>query len=313
MLMLSRVAERAYWAARYLERAENVARLVSVYNHLLVDLPRGAQLSWEHLIRINGAGEQFEARYKNRDERNIVKFLLADDDNPGSMLSALGMVRENMRTTRDVIPPEAWEYVNELHMLATAEISQGINRSQRHEFLSRMIAGCQQINGLLDGTMSRGHGWDMLRLGRYLERADMTSRILEAGCALSQQTEDSDVLQRVIWVSVLNSLSADMSYRKRVRNRVNGNDVVRFALLDEHFPRSAAFCLEMLENALAELPFGEAPLQAVVELHEATLACCRKPDMLGSNQLLAQLNKLQIANAATHSAIYDNWFKVDAA
>ena len=112
--MLSRVAERIYWCARYLERVENTARLVSVYDNLLFDLPHDFNIGWYNLITINSGEQAFDERYKIRDERNVVKFLLADDTNFSSMLVSLKMVRENMRTTRDVVPQETWELINEL-------------------------------------------------------------------------------------------------------------------------------------------------------------------------------------------------------
>ncbi len=132
--MLSRVAERIYWTARYLERVENTARLVSVYDNLLFDLPRDSNISWYNLIILNSSTELFQERYKIQDERNVVKFILADDTNPSSMLSALKMVRENIRTTRDVVPQETWELINELDIYARQNIKLGINRSQRHAF-----------------------------------------------------------------------------------------------------------------------------------------------------------------------------------
>ena len=98
-MMLSRVAERLYWTGRYLERAENTARLVGVYADLTLDLPRQAQLDWFNLVMINDAQSRFESHYRNRDERNVVKFTLGDRHNPGSLLSSLRLTRENVRTT----------------------------------------------------------------------------------------------------------------------------------------------------------------------------------------------------------------------
>ena len=162
--MLSKVAERLYWTARYIERVENTARLVSVYDNLLFDLPTEVDISWYNLITLNSAGELFEERYRVRDERNVVKFMLADDTNPSSLLMALKSVRENVRTTRDVLPIESWEMINALYIFARENIQQGINRKARHEFLAQIIKGCQQINGLMTGTMSRDDPWQFLRL-----------------------------------------------------------------------------------------------------------------------------------------------------
>ena len=103
-LMLSRVAERVYWMARYLERAENTARLVNAYTTLLLDLPRGVEPGWKHLVDIVGAGASFDARYARYDERSTITFLVADADYPGSIMSSLALARENVRTTRDILP-----------------------------------------------------------------------------------------------------------------------------------------------------------------------------------------------------------------
>ncbi len=158
IIMLSRVAERLYWTARYLERVENTARLVSVYDNLLFDLPRKIHISWFSLIEINSSESQYSQQYKVKDERNVVKFMLADEINPSSMLESLKMVRENVRTTRDVLPEDLWEWINELNRFAKNNIKQGINRSMRHAYLNTIIEGCEKINGLLYSTMSRDAG-----------------------------------------------------------------------------------------------------------------------------------------------------------
>lgn len=254
--MLSKVAERLYWTARHLERVENTARLVSVYDNLLFDLPPELDISWYNLVTLNSAEAVFEERYKNRDERNVVKFLLADDTNASSMLSALKMVRENVRTTRDVLPKESWEMVNELHIFANENIQQGINRSARHEFLNEMVKGCQQINGLLMGTMSRDACWQFLRLGRNLERADMATRLLDAGAAaqIQGETETQMRISQVVWGNVLRSSSAELSYRRTMRSAVHEIDVADFLLEDLHFPRSLRFCLGQMLDAVKDLP-----------------------------------------------------------
>ncbi|HEY0663399.1 MAG TPA: alpha-E domain-containing protein, partial [Thiobacillaceae bacterium] len=177
--MLSSVAERIYWAARYLERAENTARLVSVYDSLLLDLPRGIDISWYNLIELNSATEAFAERYRVRDERNVVKFLLADADHSGALVNSLRMVRENLRTTRDVFAPEVWEFVNDLFYFATDNVAQGTGRKLRHQFTSGIIRGCEQVNGQIAATTSRDAPWQFIQLGRHLERADMTTRILD--------------------------------------------------------------------------------------------------------------------------------------
>lgn len=308
--MLSKVAERLYWTARHLERVENTARLVSVYDSLLFDLPDQLDISWYNLVTLNSADDLFAERYRNRDERNVVKFLLADDTNPSSMLSALKMVRENVRTTRDVLPQESWEMVNELYIFSNKNIQQGINRSARHEFLNQVVKGCQQINGLLMGTMSRDASWQLLRLGRNLERADMVTRLLDAGVAAQIQGEaETDILiSQVVWGNVLRSSSAELSYRRTMRSAVHERDVAAFLLEDEHFPRSLRFCLSHMLGALDDLPNSDAAkkeinnaLESQFELDENKRLGVDFRDYLNQQQLY--LNDL-------HQRFNETWFAV---
>ena len=180
--MLSRVAQNVYWMARQIERAEDTARLINVNGNLLLDLPRNTTFGWLPLIFIVGAEKLFFEKDPHRlaDENNVVRFLIGDRDNPGSIISSLAAARENLRTTRDTVPPEAWEQINALYIYARDHVP---TRRGRFEFLRRVIQGAQQINGLLAGAMSRTAAYDFVRLGRYLERADMTTRILDVRSA----------------------------------------------------------------------------------------------------------------------------------
>ena len=121
--MLSKVAERIYWTARYLERIESTARLISIYDKLLFDLPRNVQLSWYNLITINSLQKDFSDRYAVQDERNVIKFLIGDESNYSSIISSLKAVRENVRTTRDVIPSDVWYTINELNLMDTTAVN----------------------------------------------------------------------------------------------------------------------------------------------------------------------------------------------
>ncbi len=307
--MLSKVAERVYWTARYIERVENTARLLGVYANLLLDLPKGVNLGWSNLVELNSAQHLFDERYKNRDERNVVKFILGDTKNPSSVVSSLFMLRENVRTTRDVVPAEAWELINELSLFVSDNLQQAVNRGQRHDFLKGLIKGCQQLNGLLYGTMNHDAAWDFLRLGRNLERADMTTRILDAGAATIMQTQGDEVAintWQIIWGNVLRSVGADQSYRRTLRSAVRGSDVARYLLEDKDFPRTIAHCLIASADSAAKLPRSEP----VSDCLNALLS--RGFDGVDYQNLGAPfrdyLNNLQLELAAVHSAIANNWF-----
>lgn len=307
--MLSRVAERLYWLARYLERVESTSRLVSVYANLILDLPAGVNLGWYNLVVLNSSTKEFDERYKNRDERNVVKFLLADDTNPNSMLGSIKAVRENIRTTRDVIPGEAWELINELYMYANDNMQLGINRSQRHEFLSTMIQSCQQINGLMSGTMPQAAGWEFLRLGRNLERADMSTRILDAGVSVLLHGEELGAdIEQIVWGNVLASLSAQQAFRRTARTAIKRQEVVRFVLEDPHFPRALHFCCEHMTDGVKKLPHSRGLVLRLSKIRKHLLEECPY-DAIHSQQFRDYLNDLQLDIADLHHGIYETWFK----
>ena len=308
MNMLSRVAARLYWSARYLERAENIARLVSVYDDLLYDLPRDIAVSWYNLIEISSGVALFGQRYKIKDERNVLKFMLADESNPDSLLSSLRMVRENIRTSRDVVPGEMWELINELDLYARQNIRLGINRSERHTYLNNVIEGCQKIIGLLTGSMSRDAGWHFLNMGRYLERADMNTRILDAANSLMMQAreEESIKLGQVVWSKVLKSQSAYLSFRRVMRCSIKGSLVVTLLLTDGHFPRSQRYCLQQIKLAAAELPRASAVSDHIDSLLLATRGVDNSHDL--NREFSLYLNEVQLSLIALHHLITDNWF-----
>ncbi|MDQ2696463.1 MAG: alpha-E domain-containing protein [Pseudomonadota bacterium] len=306
--MLSRVAQNIYWMARYVERAENTARLVNVNANLLLDLPRNTAFGWEPLIYITGSDELFFQHYETPDEAGVVRFLLGDRRNPGSILSSLAAARENLRTTRDVVPRESWEQINDLYFYVRDFSERGIARRARYDFLKRVILGCQQIAGLLAGTMSRTPAYDFIRLGRYLERADMTTRILDVRSAnlLPRQAEELTPFESIQWMSVLRSLSAYQMYRQQVRVRVRGLDVLKFLLQNPLFPRTVCHCLNGLETCLRELPRNAAALDSVRRLGK-TIAEAQVRE-LASAGLHEFIDDLQIGLGEIHERIATTYF-----
>jgi uncharacterized alpha-E superfamily protein len=307
--MLSKVAERVYWAARYLERIESTARLLTIYDQLLFDMPKQINLGWYNLIVINSLEEDFSERYSVQDERNVVKFLLGDATNPGSVFSSLKAIRENIRTTRDVIPGDTWELVNELSQYVQENLTQGINRSNRHEFLDYIIRSCQQIIGLWQVSMPRDVAWEMLQLGQNLERADMTTRNLDAAVAAIMQLQDDEFAvnsHQIIWGNVLRSVNADQPYRRAMRQSVKDKPVIKFLVSDTQFPRSIAFCLQEMKDAAKALPRSEKIIADVEALNKSVLAVTKKIEV--GQAFRDELNELQIAVQHLHFQISTTWF-----
>lgn len=312
--MLSRVAERIYWLGRYLERAENTARLLNVYSTLLLDLPRGARIGWQTLVDITGSHADFDDKYQTPDERSVIRFLLSDTNHHCSILSSLALARENARTTREIIPSEAWEQINNLYLFAKENASKGVARGPRHQLLNQLISHCQQIAGLFAGAMSHNSGYNFIRIARSLERADMTTRIVDVGSVTllpglrqtANSSEQVEPYENMIWMSVLNSLSAYQMYRQHVLDRVNAEDVVTFLLQDAQFPRSVVHSLSKLEACLRYLPNNTAVLSqlAVTKrlLQEASI-----PPLLETG-LLEYIDEMQIQFAELHERITQTWF-----
>ncbi len=321
--MLSRVAENVSWMARYIERAEDTARLISVNANLLLDMPRRTAFGWEPLIFITGGEALFNQSYPTPDELNVIKFLIGDRDNSGSILSSLSYARENLRTTRDIVPRETWEQINDLYLYVKDRLEMGISRRGRYEFLKKIVQGAQQITGLLAGTMTHGQAYDFVKIGRDLERADMTTRILDvrsANLLLGQgpvqeqsqsQGQDQDPgelnpFDSIQWMSVLKSLSAYQMYRQRVRLRVRGLDVVRFLLQDTLFPRSVQHCLDKVEQSLQRLPRNGEPVASIARtrkmLNEAQVL------ELADTGLHEFIDELQIGLGDVHDQLAATYF-----
>lgn len=258
--MLSGHAEAIYWLGRYVERAEDGARLANVHANLLLDLPRRYALGWAPLIAITGSSTLFAELYREPSERNVVRFLVADEKNPGSILSSLNAARYNARLLRDLLPREAFEQLNVLWLRARQDAAGAVAKTRRFEFLEAVILGAQQLYGTLAGTMSHGYPHDFLQLGLMIERADMTTRIIDVrsanllGNGSANEGPGLAPFGTIQWMSVLRSLSGLQMYRQTVREPVSHAGVLRFLLTDRLFPRSIRFCLDTIESTLRRLP-----------------------------------------------------------
>jgi uncharacterized alpha-E superfamily protein len=305
--MLSRVAERVYWSARYLERAEDTARLILVRHHSILDLPRSIQPGWELLLDVLGAKESFATLPGAATEKNIINYVYSERENPTSILSTLTSARENMRTTREVLPSESWERVNSLYLSVARRASKGLPRASRHSALNSVIQSCQQVTGMLAGTMNHDAAYQFVRLGRYLERADMSTRIIDvASAGLAAAGEDALPYQNMLWISVLESLSAYQMYRLSVQANVKPEDVVEFLLRNKNFPRAAAHCLQQIESSMRSLPRHEHAIKVVRSVQRKLKRTnCRE---LHGQALHDFIDDFQLRLHTLHQAVSDSWF-----
>lgn len=306
--MLSRVAENIYWMARYIERAENTARLINVTSNLILDLPRSANVGWEYMTEIMGSDELFKSLHDTADERSILKFMIADQNNHGSIVSSLQLARENARTIRDIIPRETWESINDLSSKAKSNTQSGIARKNRHNYLSDIILGAQTITGQLAGTMYHDLGYDFLRMGRNLERADMTTRIIDVRSAdlLENDHESLTPYENIQWMSVLKSLTGYQMYRRIVQVRIRRPDVLKFLLQEKRFPRAYMHSVCEVQSCLENLPRHEAPLNLVKTTQDAVLSA--DFNVLMQEQLHEFIDELQLGLNQLHNSITDTYF-----
>ena len=260
--MLSRVAERIYWMARYVERTENIARLINVNTLLLLDLPRGVSLGWDALINMTGANETFSEFFNEPNERNVVQFMLVDRRHPISLLSALASAREDARTIRDIIPREAWETINELYLRLKEALPASLARGKRYEALLSVIEATQQLNGILAGGMLHDQAYDFLLLGRNLERADMVSRIIDVRTAdaLPEALASLAPWRSLPWMNLLRSLSAYQAFRQYYHGMIHRRDVLEFLFKNAEFPRAVRCAVGEVCTAIGRLPNNQRPL-----------------------------------------------------
>ena len=314
-MLLARMAEAVYWAGRYLERAECTARIVQVHSDAHVDMPVGQDVGWEPLLAIAGVDTEFAERYADGletgrggpTEEDVIEFLLRGEGNPSSILGAIASARENLRTARPVVPREAWEACNNLWLISCDNLAETESRQNRVQWLRRVIAGCQRINGILLGTMSRDEAMSFLLIGQNLERADLTTRVLDVRSENLQPKRGDDPYDVVHWMAVLRSLAAYQPFRRAMPARPQGGSTLRFLLQDARFPRAVSACLTETRAQLKGLARAEEAIDACnnASMMVATAAVSR----LTLSGLSEFLDELQVAVGAVHDRIDETYFR----
>lgn len=311
--MLSRVASSIYWLNRYIERAENYARFMEVNLNLSLDLPRGTTEQWEPLVATTGDHERFTGRYGKATRETVIQFLLADATNSNSILSCLLAARENARTVREVISTEMWEQVNRFYLMVRDGVSKGLSSKTLHTFLTDVKANSHLFLGITDATMSHGEGWHFARLGRLLERADKTSRILDVKYFMLLPTvaEVGTPFDIIQWSALLKSASALEMYCKQ-HGRISPNQVAEFLILNPNFPRAIHYCLIKAEDSLHAIVGSESDRHS--NLAEKRLGRLRSEmdyadlaDILSAG-LHEFFDDFQLKLNRTDDAIYETFF-----
>lgn len=312
--VLSRVAERTYWLGRYLERGDATGRLVTVNANLLMDLPVRVALGWHPLIAITGSEEVFAALYGGGEaatERNVCRFLTADARNPGAIIRSLAAARENARNIRERMPSITFEYINELYIFARSALPAATSRTRRRDALEGISRRVQQLEGFLSQNMLHDAHWEILRLGNHVERADMTTRIIDVRSAdLFASRHALAPFADIQWRSVLRSAFAMQSYNASVRGPVTAPRALEFLFKDERLPRSYLRCLRSVRRSLLALPRRRQPVRlcnAAIDMIETT-DVARMGEPAQAPALHDFIDQCQLRLGELHQAIDSAYF-----
>jgi uncharacterized alpha-E superfamily protein len=288
-LMLSRVAHSLYRMSRYIERAENIARLLEVNLQFLLDFqdvsPDNPQHHWGSILASSGDAPVFAKFHKVADSRNVVEFLALDLRNPSSILSCVFAARENARMVRDQISLEMWETINDLYLFLRDRSAADVWKGGPYEFFQQIKRQSHLFQGLTDATFSRSEGWEFMQFGKWIERADQTTRILDVKyhILLPSATDVGGAVDTVQWQAVLRSASALEAYRRYYVHEILPWRVAEFLLFSDSFPRSLHCCVLQVDEFLRRI-IDETTAPACTEVAQA------------ARRLLASLRSLGIAD-----------------
>ncbi|HEX3774739.1 MAG TPA: alpha-E domain-containing protein [Polyangiaceae bacterium] len=313
--MLSRVAEAIYWSSRYVERAENVARFIDVNMNLLLDSPIEQKSGWESLVMITGDQELFRERHGKATPKAVTQFLTFDQEYPNSILSSVAQARENARTVRDIISREMWQELNEFYLMVVQAARPSVAPEDLDDFYGRVKRAGIYFEGVTDATLSRGEAWHFARLGRMLERADKTSRILDVKYFLLLPAGNGvgTTHDQLGWTALLNSASALQMYRQLFHVTSPAN-VSQFLLLNQNFPRAISYCIHQAQESL------HAVMRSLVgtyrcEAERLLGQLCARLDYTTIDEVMADglheyVDGLQSAINDIGSAIHQQFFQI---
>lgn len=281
--MLGRSANGIFWMFRYLERAENTARLVEA--GLRLALTRGSSAEgdeWRSILITIGQDEDYLARHGDLTGGAVANFILRDRENPGSVINMIEYARTNARAVRTTLTREVWEATNQCWMTLNELLSHPVRERTLGEVLATIRNESQQVRGAMAGSMLRNEIFNFARLGTYTERADNTARIVDVKyfVLLPSVSLVGSALDNVQWETVLRSVSGESAYRWLNSGRMDARGIAEFLILDGRFPRSLSFCYEEMRINMAglareygqESPAHELLRNAGAQLHQTTIA-----------------------------------------
>lgn len=307
--LLSRFASDLFWLARYMERAEALARLIDITKTYAGTETSGEK--WERILRIYGDLERYRETHGDTEASSVLAFYLLDAKNPTSVAYSLRMARENARGARHLISTELWTHLNMLHNHYAKVTGRDIRLSNVSEVCQDIKAGCQASEGIVESTLTRGELWFFYNLGKQIERADQTTRVLDIGY-LSLAADDDNAVLSVQWNALVRSLAGYHLYRSKYPAGEYARDVAAFMLFDREFSRSVTCCIDSVTISLSRLKhrLPGVPTDRIEQAEAALADLLREgaDQPIKAAQLRPYLDQLQLAIGGVSEAVATTYF-----
>ncbi len=314
--MLARDADAMYWMSRYVERAEHVARLLLVTSNLLIDVgdlaPKLQEQQWHgvlHIMRTEAAPPEGTGSVGIR----IAQYMTFDRENPNSLISCVSRARENARGIREIISAEMWENLNTLYWSLRAEEAPARFEDSTDDFYRQVMTGSMLFQGLTDQTLAHDQRWLFTQLAKFLERIDVTSRVIETKFNILRASEFlENALRNIHWMAVLRSCCSIEGYRRQHLGDMDPNRVASFLVLERDFPRSIRYAVGMAHTAIASIraevnPLSIDPAERILGRLNAQLEYA-EPAEIFADGLPAYLQNLQEQIGEAAMAVQKSYF-----
>ncbi|SFE52829.1 Uncharacterized conserved protein, Alpha-E superfamily [Paenibacillus algorifonticola] len=302
--MLNRNAEALFWIGRYMERAENHARLIDVHYHLQAEdgadseaVGKGQEAAaptckWSRIVDALGSRESYVQQYGSYSEQDVLRYMTLDRDNPNSLVSCVSHARGNLRTLREKVPSEMWDAVNGFYLWLREKQPEDLMAESPHLFFGKIKEWTALFQGISQSVMPRENEWHFIECGRYLERAENTLRIIKAAyntvIASGESWSNSNATGAYSYLqAMLRSLSGYQVFRRYYADGMSVESIVEFVILNEVFPRSVHFALHTLDEHMRYIRFQDMQLRSAhdkvirqVSKVKADLACLDQEDVM---------------------------------
>ncbi|MFD1019978.1 alpha-E domain-containing protein [Thalassobacillus hwangdonensis] len=258
--MLSRVADALYWMARNLERAENNSRVLSVQLISMLEADEATMLDqdWEEIIEISASLADYHTRYGKLEATDIIQYLAFSGSNMNSVVNCMTYARENAKATRDMIPEQLWEVINGYYLDLAAVRKENATIQEVQQFLNDTNHTSMAAQGVVESTMTRGVPYTFIKIGKWMERAEKTARILNVVCEKALKENDTNKEMHFYnWLTALRMVNGHDAYIKENPPTMHSKDVLAFIISEATFPRSIKYCMDHVMEAIENLERGK--------------------------------------------------------